>query len=71
MSQKLINNLAGTNEIIESHLSWVILTGEYAYKIKKAIDLGFADFSSLEKRKHFCEQELKLNKNSLLMYIYL
>ena len=49
-------------QLIETHLSWVILTGTYVYKIKKAVNFGFVDFSTLEKRKYFCEQELLLNK---------
>lgn len=48
--------------LIETHISWVILTGEYAYKIKKPVDFGFLDFSTLEKRHHYCEQELRLNR---------
>lgn len=46
---------------IETHISTVLLTGEYAYKIKKPVDLGFLDFSSLARRKHFCEEEIRLN----------
>lgn len=49
-------------KVLETHISWVILTGSFAYKIKKPVDFGFLDFSSLEKRKHFCEQELQLNR---------
>lgn len=48
-------------EVVETHISWVILTGEYAYKIKKAVDLGFLNFSTLQQRRHFCEEELRLN----------
>ncbi|WP_257668809.1 hypothetical protein [Parapedobacter tibetensis] len=48
--------------LIETHISWVILTDQYAYKIKKSIQVTFLDFSSLEKRKYYCEQELILNK---------
>lgn len=48
--------------VIETHISWVFLTGQYAYKIKKPVNAGFADFSSLELRKHFCEEELRLNR---------
>jgi len=48
-------------ELIETHCAWVLLTGEYAYKIKKPLDLGFLDFSTLEKRHHVCEEELRLN----------
>jgi aminoglycoside phosphotransferase family enzyme len=46
----------------ETHISWVILAGEYAYKIKKPVNFGFLDFSTLEQRRFFCEQELALNK---------
>jgi aminoglycoside phosphotransferase family enzyme/gluconate kinase len=49
-------------QIIETHISQVILTGDYAYKIKKPVNFGFLDFSTLESRKHFCEEELRLNK---------
>jgi uncharacterized protein len=48
--------------LIETHISWVLLTGEYAYKIKKPVDFGFLDFSTLEKRREYCEQELYLNR---------
>ncbi len=47
--------------LIETHISWVVLTGCFAYKLKKPLDLGFLDFSSLEKRKDACEEELRLN----------
>jgi aminoglycoside phosphotransferase family enzyme/predicted kinase len=46
----------------ETHISKVFLTGRYAYKIKKPVDLGFLDFTSLEKRRHFCHQEVTLNR---------
>jgi len=48
--------------LLETHISWVILTGHVAYKIKKPIKLEFLDFSSLELRKHFCDEELRLNR---------
>ncbi len=48
--------------LFETHISWIILTGSYAYKIKKPVNLGFLDFSSLEQRKYYCEQELQLNQ---------
>ncbi|QDU39992.1 Phosphotransferase enzyme family protein [Maioricimonas rarisocia] len=47
--------------LLETHISWVLLAGEWAYKIKKPVDLGFLNFSTLEKRRHFCEEELRLN----------
>jgi len=55
---------------IETHISTVLLTGDYAYKIKKPVDLGFLDFSTLERRKHFCEEEIRLN-GRLAPQIYL
>ncbi|APX94821.1 hypothetical protein BWR19_18890 [Halomonas sp. 1513] len=50
-------------EIHETHISWVLLTGEFAYKIKKPLDFGsFLDFSTLAKRRALCEQEVRLNR---------
>ncbi len=48
-------------QLIETHISWVILTGPFAYKIKKPVNLGFLDFSTLEKRQFYCNEELRLN----------
>ena len=48
--------------ILQTHISYIALTGKYAYKIKKPVDFGFLDFSSLEKRKKFCEEEIRLNR---------
>lgn len=50
-------------ELLETHISWVVLTGEFAYKIKKPVDFGFLDFRKLEDRRHYCEEELRLNRN--------
>jgi aminoglycoside phosphotransferase family enzyme/predicted kinase len=47
--------------LLNTHISWVILTGPYAYKIKKPLELEFLDYSTLARRKHFCEEELRLN----------
>ena len=49
-------------EFIETHISLVFLTRKYVYKIKKPVDFGFLDFTSLDKRKYFCEQEVRLNR---------
>ena len=49
-------------EVFETHISWVITTGLFAYKIKKAVNLGFLDFSTLQRRKHFCDEEVRLNQ---------
>ena len=48
--------------VVETHISWVVLTGPYAYKIKKPVNLGFLDFSTLDKRRFYCEEELRLNR---------
>jgi len=48
--------------LVETHSAWVLLTGEYAYKIKKPVDFGFLDFSTLEKRRFYCEEEIRLNR---------
>jgi len=49
-------------QVIETHISWVLLTGEYAYKIKKPMNFGFLDFTELSGRAHFCAEELRLNQ---------
>jgi len=46
----------------ETHISRVYLTDQYAYKLKKPLNLGFLDFSTLEKRHHFCNEEVRLNR---------
>ena len=48
--------------MVETHISWVLLTGSYAYKIKKPVNLGFLDFSTLELRHAACLEELRLNR---------
>jgi aminoglycoside phosphotransferase family enzyme/predicted kinase len=67
----LINNLQNPQlyehpveqfEVIETHISWVLLTGEYVYKIKKPVNFGFLDFSTLERRHFFCQEEIRLNR---------
>jgi aminoglycoside phosphotransferase family enzyme/predicted kinase len=51
-------------QVIETHISWVLLAGDYAYKIKKAINLGFLDYSELNARRHFCDEEVRLNRRT-------
>jgi len=53
---------AGQIELIQTHISFVFLTRNFVYKVKKAVDLGFLDFTTLEKRRLFCEKELELNR---------
>src|SRR6188508_2055343 len=48
--------------LMETHISYVLLTGAYAYKIKKAVNLQFLDFSTLAARRHDCHEELRLNR---------
>ena len=56
--------------MIETHISWVFLTGSFVYKVKKPLDLDFLDFSTLEKREHYCRREVELNRR-LTTGIYL
>jgi len=49
-------------DLIETHISWVLLAGDTALKIKKPVRLGFLDFGSLARRQHFCAEELRLNR---------
>ena len=49
-------------ELIQTHISWVFLAGEYVYKIKKPVNLGFLDFRTLARRRHFCGEEVRLNQ---------
>jgi uncharacterized protein len=48
-------------ELVETHISWVLLAGDFAYKFKKPLDLGFLDFRDRERRLHYCHEELRLN----------
>lgn len=48
--------------LVETHISWVLLAGEFAYKIKKPIKLSFLDFSTLAQRQACCQEELRLNQ---------
>jgi uncharacterized protein len=55
------HNVSDDIELIQTHVSAVFLTGDYAYKLKKEVNFGFLDYSTLEKRKHFLEEEIKMN----------
>ena len=65
MRPGVLPDSAGGVELIETHISWVLLAGEYAWKLKKPLDLGFLDFSTLERRREACEDELRLNQRTL------
>lgn len=58
----LLAKLEQPTQLLQTHISWVILSGEFAYKIKKPVNFGFIDYTSLDKRKHYCELEIALNK---------
>ncbi|WP_167759790.1 bifunctional aminoglycoside phosphotransferase/ATP-binding protein [Massilia horti] len=60
----------GGVELFETHISWVLVAGDEAYKLKKAVRFDFADFSTLELRRHLCEEELRLNRR-LAPHLYL
>jgi len=64
------DDAAQRTQRIETHISSVILSGGFAYKIKKPLDFGFLDFTTLERRRHFCTEELRLNRR-LAPQIYL
>ncbi|WP_245675883.1 AAA family ATPase [Halofilum ochraceum] len=49
-------------EVVETHISWVLLAGAHAYKFKKPVDFGFVDFTTLERRRFFCQEELRRNQ---------
>ncbi len=55
---------APKGEVIETHISVLLLAGRYAYKFKKPVNFGFLDFSTLEQRRHFCEREVELNRRA-------
>jgi aminoglycoside phosphotransferase family enzyme len=64
MNEKQIKELmeAQKLDLIETHISWLLLSDEYVYKIKKPLRFSFLDFSTLEKRKFLCEEEVRLNR---------
>jgi len=62
---RLLMGSFGSNQTVElrqTHISWVILAGRFAYKIKKPVKFSFLDFTTLDKRKRLCEEEVLLNQ---------
>ena len=49
-------------ELIQTHISYIFIAGNYVYKVKKDVDFGFLDFTTLDKRKYYCNEELRLNR---------
>jgi len=62
MKPRAYDEDAGSIELVQTHISFVFLTRSFVYKVKKAVNLGFLDFTTLEKRRFFCEKELELNR---------
>ena len=57
-------------EVIQTHISWIFIAGDNVFKVKKAVDFGFLNFTTLEKRKFYCEEEVRLNRR-LAPQVYL
>jgi uncharacterized protein len=57
----LLPDTCENSSLIETHISWVILTDKYAFKIKRPVKLSFLDFSTPDKRKYYCNEEVALN----------
>ena len=62
LDEKPFSHPADEVKLVQTHISFVILAGDFVYKFKKPVDFGFLDFTTLEKRKYFCERELVLNR---------
>ncbi|MDH3640309.1 MAG: AAA family ATPase, partial [Gammaproteobacteria bacterium] len=62
LAPEFYDHPVGKLTVIETHISYVILTGDYAYKVKKPVDLGFVNFSTLAKRRFYCHEEVRLNQ---------
>jgi aminoglycoside phosphotransferase family enzyme len=62
MKPEAYDEETGKIELTQTHISFVFLTSNFVYKVKKAVDLGFLDFTHLENRRFFCEKELELNR---------
>lgn len=60
----------GRVELVQTHVSFIFLTDSHAWKVKKSVDFGFLDFTTLEKRRFFCHEEVRLNRR-LSPHVYL
>jgi aminoglycoside phosphotransferase family enzyme len=54
IEQDTLGHPAAVTQLVETHAAWIILTGEFAWKIKKPVNFGFLDYSTLEKRHFYC-----------------
>ena len=57
--------------LIQTHISYIFIAGDDVYKVKKDVDFGFLDFTSLDKRRHYCLEELRLNRRLAPMTIWM
>jgi aminoglycoside phosphotransferase family enzyme/predicted kinase len=64
MQPEVYPHPCGEIRLVETHISYIFLTGDYAYKMKKPLNLGFLNFSELEKREFFCHEEVRLNSRT-------
>jgi aminoglycoside phosphotransferase family enzyme/predicted kinase len=62
LRQRLVGDTGQPVQLVETHISWVLLTERFAYKLKKPVRLPFVDFSTLALRKFFCDEEVRLNR---------
>ncbi|MDW3649828.1 MAG: hypothetical protein R8P61_22340 [Bacteroidia bacterium] len=69
LSKGLFEGASQETELIETHISWLILTTKFVYKIKKPIQYPFLDFSSIEQREFYCKRELLLNRRLSDIYL--
>ena len=70
MKPEAYGHPASEVQLVQTHISYVLIAGDFVYKFKKPMDFGFLDFSTLEKRAHYCIQEITLNRR-LCPEIYL
>ncbi len=70
LTPSFYNHPVDAVKLVETHISWVFLAGNFAYKLKKPVNFGFLDFSTVEKRRYFCYEELRLNSH-FAPHIYL
>ena len=62
MNPQAYDEIVDEIRLVQTHISFVFLTGDFVYKMKKAVNFGFLDFTTLEKRKFYCEKEIELNR---------
>ena len=62
LTPKAYPHAVGRVELVQTHVSFVILAGDFVYKFKKEVDFGFLDFSNLDRRRFFCHEEVRLNR---------